>query len=49
MFQLTNEEYEAVKFQIKNLEPGNSLRFQIETSKGSGGSRVRAGFSFLNN
>jgi hypothetical protein len=39
MFQLTKEEYEAIKIQIKCLETGNSLRFQIETSKGRGGNR----------
>ena len=39
MFQLTKEEYEAVKIQVKNSEPGNSLRFQIETSNGRGGNR----------
>ena len=39
MFQLTKEEFEAVKFQINNLEAGNSLRFQIGTSKGRGGNR----------
>jgi ORF6N domain len=39
MFQLTKEEYVAVKLQIKDLETGNSLRFQIETPKGRGGNR----------
>ena len=39
MFQLTNKENEEVKFQIKNLETGNSLRLQIATSKGRGGNR----------
>jgi hypothetical protein len=39
MFQLTNEEYETVKFQTNNLESGTSLRFQIGTSKGRGGNR----------
>jgi len=39
MFQLTKEEYESVKFQIKSLETGDSLRLQIATSKGRGGNR----------
>jgi phage regulator Rha-like protein len=53
MFQLTKEEFDALRFQIETLdnndhplrlqneilESGNSLRFQIETSKGRGGSR----------
>ena len=39
MFRITKEEYESIKFQIKSLETGNSLRFQIETSKGRGGNR----------
>lgn len=40
MFQLTKEEWDALRFQIETLESGNSLRLQIETSKtGRGGSR----------
>jgi hypothetical protein len=39
MFQLTKEEYESLKFQIETLEKTNSLRLQIETSKGRGGTR----------
>jgi len=39
MFQLTKKEYEALRFQINDLETGNSLRFQIGTSKGRGGNR----------
>ena len=39
MFQLTKEEYESVKFQLKSLETGKSLRLQIATSKGRGGNR----------
>ncbi len=31
MFQLTNEEFESLRFQIETLEKGNSLRFQIGT------------------
>jgi hypothetical protein len=39
MFQLTKEEYEALRFQIETLEKGDSLRLQNETSKGRGGTR----------
>lgn len=40
MFQLTKEEYEALRFQIETLEKNdNPMRFQIETSKGRGGTR----------
>ena len=39
MFQLTKAEFESLRFQIETLENGNSLRLQIETSKGRGGSR----------
>jgi len=39
MFQLTKEEFEALKLQIETLESGNSLRLQNETSKGRGGTR----------
>jgi hypothetical protein len=39
MFQLTKEEFEALRFQIETLEKGNSLRLQNETSKGRGGTR----------
>jgi hypothetical protein len=40
MFQLTKEEFEALRFQIEAVESGEShLRFQIETSKGRGGAR----------
>jgi phage regulator Rha-like protein len=31
MFQLTKEEFEALRFQIETLEPASPLRFQIET------------------
>jgi hypothetical protein len=35
MFQLTKEEFEALRFQIETLETnGNPLRLQNETSKG---------------
>ncbi len=33
MFQLTKEEFEALRFQFETLENSNSLRFQNETSK----------------
>jgi hypothetical protein len=39
MFQLTKEEFDGLRFQIETLEKGNSLRLQIETSKGRGGTR----------
>ena len=40
MFQLTKEEFEALRLQIETLEKtDNSLRLQIETSKGRGGRR----------
>lgn len=40
MFQLTKEEYESIKAQVEASERSDSiLRFQIETSKGRGGSR----------
>jgi regulator of replication initiation timing len=40
MFQLTKEEYEALRFQIVNLEKSNNnLRLQIETSNKRGGNR----------
>ena len=40
MFQLTKEEFEALRFQIETFEKGsNSLRLQNETSKGRGGTR----------
>ena len=37
MFQLTNEEFEQLKFQIKVLETGDSLRSQIVTLKNGRG------------
>jgi hypothetical protein len=40
MFQLSKEEYEALKFQIETLESSNNpLRLQIETSNNRGGNR----------
>ncbi len=40
MFQLTKEEWEAIRFQIETLETNDSLRSQIATSKnGRGGAR----------
>lgn len=40
MFQLTNEEWEDIRFQIETIETGDSLRLQNETSKkGRGGTR----------
>jgi phage regulator Rha-like protein len=36
MFQLTKEEFEALRFQIETLENSNSLRLQNETSKRGG-------------
>jgi len=40
MFQLTKPEFDTLKFEIETLEKTNTpLRFQIETSKGSGGTR----------
>ena len=37
MFQLTNEEFEQLKFQIEVLETGDSLRSQIVTLKNGRG------------
>ncbi len=40
MFQLSTEEFEALRFQIETLEKTNtSLRLQNETSNGRGGTR----------
>ncbi|MEO6000008.1 MAG: ORF6N domain-containing protein [Chitinophagaceae bacterium] len=39
MFQLTKEEYKAIRFQIEALENKSSLRLQFETSNGRGGNR----------
>jgi phage regulator Rha-like protein len=40
MFQLSKEEFEALRFQIEAIEKSdNPLRLQIETSKGRGGTR----------
>lgn len=39
MFQLTKEEFEALRFQIETSEKAKSLRLQNETSKGRGGTR----------
>lgn len=39
MFQLTKEEFEALRFQIETLENEYPLRLQNETSKGRGGTR----------
>jgi hypothetical protein len=40
MFQLTEEEFEALRFQSETSEKGeNPLRLQNETSKGRGGTR----------
>ncbi len=39
MFQLTKEEFDALRFQIETSKTDNSLRFQIETSKSRGGTR----------
>lgn len=40
MFQLTKEEYEALRFQIETSDKfDNPLRLQNETSKGRGGTR----------
>ena len=40
MFQITREEFEALRFQIEAVDSSEpQLRFQIETSKGRGGSR----------
>ncbi|MEO7983513.1 MAG: ORF6N domain-containing protein [Bacteroidota bacterium] len=39
MFQLTKEEFEALRFQIETLEKSNSLRLQNETSNKRGGTR----------
>ena len=39
MFQLTKEEFDALRFQIETSEKGSSLRLQNETSKGRGGTR----------
>ena len=43
MFQLTNDEFESLRFQIETLEKNdNHLRFQFETSSGWGGTRYIA-------
>jgi hypothetical protein len=39
MFQLTREEFEALRFQFERQEKDNPLRLQNETSKGRGGTR----------
>jgi hypothetical protein len=39
MFQLTQEEFEGLRFQIEALEKGQSLRLQNATSTGRGGTR----------
>lgn len=39
MFQLTNEEFEGLRFQIETSKNIDSLRKQIATSKGRGGTR----------
>ena len=40
MFQLTKNEFEALRLQIETLEKSdNPLRLQNETSKGRGGTR----------
>jgi phage regulator Rha-like protein len=39
MFQLTKDEFEALRFQIETSETSNSLRLQNETSKARGGTR----------
>ena len=40
MFQLTQEEFEDIKFQIETLyKADNLLRLQFATSKGRGGTR----------
>ncbi len=39
MFQLTSHEYESLRLQIETLENNDSLRLQIVTSKGRGGTR----------
>ena len=40
MFQLTNEEFDEVRYEMENAEKANKpLRFQIETSNKRGGTR----------
>jgi len=39
MFQLTKEEFEGLRLQIETLENDDSLRLQIATSNGRGGTR----------
>lgn len=39
MFQLTDEEFEILKFQIEVSETNTSFRLQNETTKGRGGRR----------
>src|SRR5260221_1595976 len=39
MFQLTKEEFDALRLQFETLETTSPLRLQIETSKGRGGTR----------
>ena len=39
MFQLSQEEFDALRFQIETSKSSNSLRLQNETSKGRGGTR----------
>ncbi|HWR32112.1 MAG TPA: ORF6N domain-containing protein, partial [Chitinophagaceae bacterium] len=47
MFQLTNEEWEDIRFQIETLETGNSLRLQNETlKKGRGQHRKYLPYAF---
>ena len=39
MFQLTKEEFDALRFQIETSKSGGMLRLQNETSNGRGGTR----------
>ncbi|MEO5650055.1 MAG: ORF6N domain-containing protein [Ginsengibacter sp.] len=39
MFQLTKNEFESLRYQIETIKNDNSLRPQIATSKGRGGTR----------
>jgi hypothetical protein len=39
MFQLTKEEFEALRFQFETSNKSQSLKLQSETSKGRGGTR----------
>jgi len=45
MFQLTKEEYESLRFEIKTLNKENNLRFQFETSSWGGARNLPYAFT----